>query len=199
METKPNDIAPKVVIVGGSIAGLALGLMLQRIGVDFVILEAYKEIAPQAGASIAFFPMASLGCWEDIYAAAEKGTNKFTIRYSDMSPILTLDDLETKVTQRLGYGLVFLDRRLVIEVLYNHILDKSKVITSQKVVSVESRAEGVKVWTNDGSEFTGDMVLGCDGVHSTGRKEIAKLEGASQENRRSPPPLFGIAALLMEK
>ncbi|TIC96060.1 FAD-dependent monooxygenase andE [Colletotrichum higginsianum] len=188
METKPNDIAPKVVIVGGSIAGLALGLMLQRIGVDFVILEAYREIAPQAGASIALLPngirvLDQLGCWEDIYAAAEKGTNKFTIRYNDMSPILVLDDLEDKVTQRLGYGLIFLDRRMVIEVLYNHILDKSKVITSQKVVSVESYAEGVKVLTNEGSEFTGDMVLGCDGVHSTVRKEIAKLEGASQENQ----------------
>lgn len=36
----------KVVIVGGGIAGLALGVMLERAGIDYIILEAAQEIRP---------------------------------------------------------------------------------------------------------------------------------------------------------
>lgn len=49
-----NDF--KVVIVGGSICGLTLANMLQLYDIDFVVLEAYKTIAPQVGASIGILP-----------------------------------------------------------------------------------------------------------------------------------------------
>ena len=43
----------KVVIVGGGVGGLALALTLTKAGIDYVLLEAHPEIAPDAGASIA--------------------------------------------------------------------------------------------------------------------------------------------------
>jgi len=43
----------KVVIVGGGVGGLALALTLAKAGIDYVLLEAHPEIAPDAGASIA--------------------------------------------------------------------------------------------------------------------------------------------------
>lgn len=46
----------KVVIAGGSIAGLSLANMLQLVGIDYVILEAYPHVAPQVGASIGLLP-----------------------------------------------------------------------------------------------------------------------------------------------
>lgn len=46
----------KVVIGGGSITGLALANMLQLYDIDFVVLEAYEDIAPQVGASIGILP-----------------------------------------------------------------------------------------------------------------------------------------------
>lgn len=46
----------KVVIAGGSITGLTLANMLQLYGIDFVVLEAYSDIAPQVGASIGMLP-----------------------------------------------------------------------------------------------------------------------------------------------
>jgi len=45
----------KIVIVGGSITGLTLANILERLGIDFVLLEAYDNIAPQVGASIGIF------------------------------------------------------------------------------------------------------------------------------------------------
>ena len=46
----------KVVIGGGSIAGLTLANMLQLHDIDFVVLELYAEMAPQVGASIGMLP-----------------------------------------------------------------------------------------------------------------------------------------------
>lgn len=66
-----QDSSFKVVIVGGSIAGLTLANMLEAHGIDFVVLEAYQDIAPQVGASIGLIPhglriLDQLGLYEDI-------------------------------------------------------------------------------------------------------------------------------------
>jgi 2-polyprenyl-6-methoxyphenol hydroxylase-like FAD-dependent oxidoreductase len=65
----------KVVIGGGSITGLTVANMLQLYDIDFVVLEAYGEIAPQVGASIGMLPhgnriLDQLGLFEKILALA---------------------------------------------------------------------------------------------------------------------------------
>lgn len=59
----------KVVIVGGSVAGLSLANMLERFDIDYVLLEAYPALAPQVGASIGLLPnglriLDQIGCYE---------------------------------------------------------------------------------------------------------------------------------------
>ncbi|GAW26859.1 putative fad binding domain protein [Rosellinia necatrix] len=60
MDPPCDRVEPKastrIVIVGGGVAGLSLANMLERAGIDFVVLEAYEKIAPQLGASIAIYP-----------------------------------------------------------------------------------------------------------------------------------------------
>lgn len=58
----------KIIVVGGSVAGLALANMLERVGIDFIVLESGTEIAPQVGASISIQPQMArvldqIGCW----------------------------------------------------------------------------------------------------------------------------------------
>jgi 2-polyprenyl-6-methoxyphenol hydroxylase-like FAD-dependent oxidoreductase len=60
----------RVVIIGGSVAGLSLANMLEQVGIDFVVLESHKQIAPQLGARIAIYPhfariLDQIGCWQD--------------------------------------------------------------------------------------------------------------------------------------
>lgn len=45
----------QVVIVGGGATGLTLALCLEQLGVDYVLLEAYGDLTPDAGASIVLF------------------------------------------------------------------------------------------------------------------------------------------------
>ena len=47
----------RVLIAGGSITGLSLALMLEKSNIDFLVLEAYLDIAPQVGASLGLQPI----------------------------------------------------------------------------------------------------------------------------------------------
>jgi 2-polyprenyl-6-methoxyphenol hydroxylase-like FAD-dependent oxidoreductase len=67
----------KVLIAGGSIAGLVLANMLEQLGIDFLVLEGYPEIAPQVGASIGFFPngcriLDQIGCYDGVRAKLDE-------------------------------------------------------------------------------------------------------------------------------
>jgi 2-polyprenyl-6-methoxyphenol hydroxylase-like FAD-dependent oxidoreductase len=66
----------RVIIVGGSVAGLTLAHCLRKNKIDFTILEANEEIAPQVGASIGILPngariLDQLGLFDDVLAAVE--------------------------------------------------------------------------------------------------------------------------------
>jgi len=61
----------KVLIIGASIAGLSLANMLERAGIDFLVLESYPKVAPDVGAGIGMFPSGArildqLGCFDKI-------------------------------------------------------------------------------------------------------------------------------------
>ena len=77
---------------------------------------------------------------------------------------------------RHGYPIAFMDRQTVLQTLYNKIQDKSKILTGKRVKAIDSSDPTVvKVITTDGSIYSGDIVVGADGIHSTVRQEMARL------------------------
>lgn len=70
---------------------------------------------------------------------------------------------------------------MVLQLLYDNIKDKSKVLTKKRVQTVELSDDKVVVKTSDGSSFNGDLLVGADGIHSAVRKEMWRLA-----NRASP-------------
>lgn len=74
---------------------------------------------------------------------------------------------------------MFLDRQLVLQVLYKHIKDKSKVMTSKRISSVDHTDDCVQIQCSDGTSYTGDIIAGADGVFSTVRQQMWK--SADQE------------------
>ncbi|KAF2137762.1 uncharacterized protein K452DRAFT_329104 [Aplosporella prunicola CBS 121167] len=167
----------RVAIVGGSIAGLTLALALEKHGIDFVVLEAYPEIASQVGASIAVLPngfriLDQLGCFEDIMERVNCTIDNFIIRDLDGSILIHVENLDHHLVQRHGYPMIFFERRMLVEVLYQHIQQKEKVLTKKRVTDIHERADGVTVTTQDGEEFEANIVVGADGVHSAVGKHI---------------------------
>lgn len=66
----------RIVIVGGSIAGLTLAHCLKRLNIDYVVLESRDDIAPQIGSSIGFTPngarvLDQLGIFDDVLKEVE--------------------------------------------------------------------------------------------------------------------------------
>lgn len=64
---------------------------------------------------------------------------------------------------------------MALEVFYDHLRDKSKVLLDKRVLQVTPLETGVQVTTKDGSTYTGDILVGADGIHSTVRKEMWRL------------------------
>lgn len=67
---------------------------------------------------------------------------------------------------------MFFNRSDFLQVLYDGLAGKSKVKTSKRVVSVEQNDEEARVILSDGTEEVGDIIIGCDGVHSAVGKAI---------------------------
>ena len=73
----PNQ-AFKVIVVGGGVAGLSLVNMLEKSNIDYLLLEAYDEIAPPTGAGIGLMPngcfiLDQLGLYDAVRETAENG------------------------------------------------------------------------------------------------------------------------------
>lgn len=81
----------------------------------------------------------------------------------------------------------FMDRKQMLEALYDNILDKSRIHPSSEVFKIEGLDKGVQVGLKDGSTFRGDIVVGADGVHSRLRTEmwrIADMETTDYDSAR---------------
>lgn len=96
----------KVLIVGGGIAGLSLAIMLDKFDIDYLLLEAYGEIAPQVGASIGMIAnglriLDQLDCYEPLLEFVE---DSMTIvnhtRDKDGKPFVSITGFPRHLEQR---------------------------------------------------------------------------------------------------
>ncbi|KAK7699662.1 hypothetical protein SLS64_011435 [Diaporthe eres] len=181
----------KVVIVGGSVSGLPLANMFEKFNIEYVLLEAHPEVAPQLGASMGLLPgglriLDQLGCYDRIREIAgdcyyQPSLRLFNGRILDeKKPVSFSEQLE----YRTGYPQIFIDRQMLLQVLYDNLHFKDRVLTRKRVVRVDTAEGCVHVQTEDGSSYTGDIVVGADGVHSAVRKEMWR------DSLESNPELF---------
>lgn len=61
---------------------------------------------------------------------------------------------------------------MLLQVLADNIQHKDRLLTNHCVTRVETTKGGVEVYTKDNSKFTGDIVVGADGIHSVVRTEM---------------------------
>ena len=67
------------------------------------------------------------------------------------------------------------DRQTVLEVMRDNLADKTKMLVNKQVEGVDHSGDAVTVRCKDGSTYTGDIVVGADGVFSKVRSEMWRL------------------------
>ncbi|KAI0882424.1 uncharacterized protein GGS22DRAFT_43895 [Annulohypoxylon maeteangense] len=179
----------RVIIVGGSVSGLSLANMLEKFGIEYLILEAHPNIAPQLGASMGLLPSSlrildQIGCYDRIREMSGDCYYQPNFRLSN-GRILSEEKTMTfseQLEHKTGYPQVFIDRQMLLQVLFDKLKSKDRILTSKRVVRVDSVENCVHVQTEDGTTYTGDIVVGADGVRSVVRKEMWRnaLESGSK-------------------
>ncbi|GME33698.1 Monooxygenase FAD-binding protein [Neofusicoccum parvum] len=163
--------------------------MLEKFDIDYVILEAYPTVAPQLGASIGLLPsglriLDQLGCFERLRAMVGNCYYQNVLRRFDgrvlakKKPITFSERLENKI----GYPQMFIDRQMLLQVLFDNLKFKDRVLTQKRVTHVDTTEGCVHVRTQDGCTYSGDIVVGADGIHSAVRNEMWRNANEANSN-----------------
>jgi 2-polyprenyl-6-methoxyphenol hydroxylase-like FAD-dependent oxidoreductase len=169
--------ANQVIVVGGGIGGLSAALALSRKGIPVLVLEQapeFKEIGAgiQLGPNV-FRMFEVLGLTKEMFhwCAFPEG-----LEFRDSITAETIIDM--RIDQRFHakynapYGVIHRADML------NVILDACKtsnlikLVTSQKVVTIDDDGSAVTVKTDTGEIYKGAALVGCDGLWSTVREKI---------------------------
>lgn len=127
---------PRIIIGGGSITGLTLALMLEKLGIDFIVLEAHETIAAEVGAGTAchangFRILDQLGLYDDILSASKAPVQEYSVHWTDGTLNFRNEGFSEVLERVVGFPMVVLDRQQLLAIMYNHIRDKSKVVAGE--------------------------------------------------------------------
>jgi 2-polyprenyl-6-methoxyphenol hydroxylase-like FAD-dependent oxidoreductase len=156
----------KALIVGAGIAGPVLGMFLRRVGVTATVFEGRPGPRDEAGAFLNLAPngravLDAVGIGGDVDAAG--------------TPTRGIDFVNHR-GKRLGRNpdeLLLIKRGALNRVLRERALDHGVGVEfAKRLVGVSDDASQVTARFADGSEATGDVLVGCDGVHSVTRRAI---------------------------
>lgn len=161
-------------VIGGGIAGPATAMALQKAGIDPVVYEARPAGAESTGA---FLTLASNG----IDALRTLGADKPVLAAGFPTPTITMRAGtgkrlgQTRTGGSLPDGTVSqtIKRADLYRVLHEQASSRGvRVEHGKRLAAAENTGDGVRAVFTDGSEAVGDVLIGCDGVHSAVRPVI---------------------------
>lgn len=161
-------------IIGGGIAGSATAMALQKAGIDSVVYEAHPAGADGAGV---FLTLGSNG----IDALRVLGADEPALGAGFATPGITLRSGRGKHLGKASTGRTLPDgttsqtlkRADLYRVLNEEALARGvRVEHGKRLLDARDTGDGVRAVFADGSEAVGDVLIGCDGVHSTVRRLI---------------------------
>ncbi|KAL5338173.1 FAD/NAD(P)-binding domain-containing protein [Aspergillus crustosus] len=204
MEDKTSPQHLRILIIGGSIAGLTLAHSLSaldkvlaksptsKIRVSYTVLEKRPTLTPQEGASVGILPhggriLDQLGLFRQIEEQIEP-LHTAHLHFPGRDGFVATNESPKVLRERFGLPLAFLERRGLLRILAEGLEfegeggeGENRVLCGKEVERVErirgngGNGEIVVVRTKDGGSFEGDLVVGCDGVHSRVRREMWRI------------------------
>ncbi|KAG0023431.1 hypothetical protein BGZ81_008107 [Podila clonocystis] len=169
----------KVIIVGGGLAGLVMGIMLEQAGIDYHILEQASRLRP-LGTSISLHPvimdvMDQLGLLQDMYRLS-KPMRGITVMSANGRKMGRIDARSNK-------------RRPDLHEFLLAKIPPQKLTTGKRVIDISESPSEVVVTCMDETTYVGHLVVGADGAYSAIRQlmyEKLKANGELPESDKRP-------------
>ncbi|KAF9949102.1 hypothetical protein BGZ70_001941 [Mortierella alpina] len=160
----------RVLIVGGNIQGLILGLILQRLGINYLILERSCRYGVSAGTTVigsfALNLLEMLGILDQVKSVSTE-LHRMKIWTENGAPQAEADF--TGAEARYAHNGIIVSCRVLQDLLRDQI-PTNRVVDGKELARYEQDLDEVRVTCTDGSVFRGVILVGCDGHQSKVRK-----------------------------
>ena len=93
---------------------------------------------------------------------------------------------------RFGYDMRCTERHVLIRILLEKLGGDERIITGERVANILHHADGVQVLSESGRTYAGNIVVGCDGVHSVVRRLMWERADEIQPGLIGTPDKQGI-------
>jgi salicylate hydroxylase len=165
--------APRVVIIGGGIGGLAAALALERRGAEAIVCEQSPELS-EIGAGLNLTPNAvkalrALGL-EDAVGAIASQSDFLNIRNWNSGRFISRTQ-RGDFRKKFGAPNLTVHRADLLEVLAG-ALQTTEIRFGVRCTGIESGENLAAAGFADGSAIEADIVLGADGIHSVVRNSL---------------------------
>ncbi|KAE8423163.1 hypothetical protein BDV36DRAFT_279384 [Aspergillus pseudocaelatus] len=186
-----QDHTMHFIIISCSVAGLTLAHALSKRRIEYITLKAHDHLPPPfTGNAFTLLPNGSRILTQLGVHPTFLGNGKLLDRI----------DVGRLLSMRHGCTLAVIPRWKNLRILYNDLKDKHRVLFGKCVMTLDQKSSQAELECADGSIFTGDLVVGADGIHSVSHGEILSRNGTLQvpQDPRKVPLNDKVSALTSE-
>ncbi|MNH98033.1 FAD-dependent urate hydroxylase [compost metagenome] len=163
----------KALVIGAGIGGLSAAIALQREGWQVEVAEQAPELRGEGAgivlAANAIKALRKLGLTDKVQLLGAP-VGKAEIRTWDGKPLTEVPT--SKQAKLYGTPSYLIHREALHSLLYRQLAPTTSVQFNKKLIGWEQDDNQVTAFFEDGSQATGDVLIGADGIHSSVREQI---------------------------